>query len=87
MELSFPDSAESKGAAMTQQAIAVPITREFQRKRRLAVLSAWAGFMMDSYSIYITTTSLLPALAYFQGEHMSASSQSILASSSARGTT
>lgn len=64
---------------MTQQAVIAPITPEFQKQRRRAVLSAWAGFGLDSYSIYITTTSLLPALAYFQGEHMSASSQSIFA--------
>ena len=64
---------------MTQQAIAVPTTPEFLGQRRRAVASAWAGFAMDSYSIYITTTVLLPALAYFQGENMSASGKSIFA--------
>lgn len=62
---------------MTQQAVAVEVTPEFRKVRRRAILSAWAGFLMDGYSIYITTTVLLPALTFFQGQHMSASNQSI----------
>lgn len=58
---------------MTQQAVAAKTTREFLGQRERAIASAWAGFAMDSYSIYITTTALLPALAYFQGPHPTAS--------------
>jgi MFS family permease len=41
---------------------------DFRTKRKRAILSAWAGFAMDSYSIYIATSTLLPALIYFQGD-------------------
>src|SRR3954468_12929098 len=41
---------------------------EFRRKRKRAILSAWAGFAMDAYSIYIAVSTLLPALIYFQGD-------------------
>ena len=47
-------------------------------RRRRAVLSAWAGFAVDSYSIYIASSVLLPALVYFQGD-MSAETKSIFA--------
>jgi MFS family permease len=47
-------------------------------RRRRAVLSAWAGFAVDSYSIYIASSVLLPALIYFQGD-MSAEAKSIFA--------
>lgn len=46
--------------------------------RNRAILSAWAGFAVDSYSIYIASSVLLPALAYFQGD-MSADTKSIFA--------
>jgi MFS family permease len=41
---------------------------DFRTKRRRAILSAWAGFAMDSYSIFIVVSTLLPALVYFQGD-------------------
>lgn len=50
----------------------------FRGRRRRAVLSAWAGFAVDSYSIYIASSVLLPALVYFQGD-MSAENKSIFA--------
>jgi MFS family permease len=37
-------------------------------KLRRAVVSAWAGFAVDSYSIFIASSVLLPALVYFQGD-------------------
>ncbi|GAA3552232.1 MFS transporter [Amycolatopsis ultiminotia] len=37
-------------------------------RRRRAITSAWAGFAIDSYSIYVASTSLLPAMAYFQAD-------------------
>jgi MFS family permease len=46
--------------------------------RKRAVLSAWAGFAVDSYSIYIASSVLLPALVYFQGD-MSVEAKSIFA--------
>lgn len=51
---------------------------DLRRRRRRAVLSAWAGFAIDSYSIYIASSVLLPALVYFQGD-MSAEAKSIFA--------
>jgi MFS family permease len=51
---------------------------EFRLKRRRAILSAWAGFAIDSYSIFIVVGTLLPALVYFQGD-MSAQERSIFA--------
>lgn len=50
----------------------------FRKQRRRAILSAWAGFAVDSYSIYIVSTVLLPALVYFQGD-MSPETKSIFA--------
>jgi MFS family permease len=50
----------------------------FRGRRKRAVLSAWAGFAVDSYSIYIASSVLLPALVYFQGD-MSAETKSIFA--------
>jgi MFS family permease len=50
----------------------------FRTQRKRAILSAWAGFAVDSYSIYIVSTVLLPALVYFQGD-MSAEAKSIFA--------
>src|ERR1700742_4792669 len=44
------------------------VDANFRTKRRRAILSAWAGFAMDSYSIYIAVSTLLPALIYFQGD-------------------
>ncbi|HZU77186.1 MAG TPA: MFS transporter, partial [Dehalococcoidia bacterium] len=35
-------------------------------RRRRAITSAWAGFALDSYSIYLPNTALLPAMGYFQ---------------------
>ncbi|SHK51566.1 Predicted arabinose efflux permease, MFS family [Pseudonocardia thermophila] len=51
---------------------------EFRARRRRAILSAWAGFAVDSYSIYIAGSVLLPALVYFQGD-MSAEGKAIFA--------
>lgn len=51
----------------------------YLRSRRRAILSAWAGFCIDSYSIYIATSVLLPVLAYFQGTSMSAETKGIFA--------
>jgi MFS family permease len=51
---------------------------EFRLKRKRAILSAWAGFAIDSYSIFIVVGTLLPALVYFQGD-MSAQERSIFA--------
>lgn len=50
----------------------------FRGRRRRAILSAWAGFAVDSYSIYIASSVLLPALIYFQGD-MSVEGKSIFA--------
>ncbi|OZM80685.1 MFS transporter [Pseudonocardia sp. MH-G8] len=50
----------------------------FRIQRRRAILSAWAGFAVDSYSIYIASTVLLPALIYFQGD-MSPETKSVFA--------
>jgi hypothetical protein len=41
-------------------------TPEFLARRRRAITSAWAGFALDSYSIYLPNTALLPAMGYFQ---------------------
>ncbi|QYN39261.1 MFS transporter [Pseudonocardia sp. DSM 110487] len=51
---------------------------EFRARRKRAILSAWAGFAVDSYSIFIASTVLLPALIYFQGD-MSVETKSIFA--------
>src|SRR3954465_4681305 len=59
-----------RSAPMNQNA-GVPtaeVDPEFRRKRKRAILSAWAGFAMDAYSIYIAVSTLLPALIYFQGD-------------------
>jgi len=50
----------------------------FRGRRKRAIMSAWAGFAVDSYSIYIASTVLLPALVYFQGD-MSPEGKSIFA--------
>jgi MFS family permease len=50
----------------------------FRTRRKRAILSAWAGFAIDSYSIFIASTVLLPALVYFQGD-MSVEAKSIFA--------
>jgi MFS family permease len=50
----------------------------FRARRKRAILSAWAGFAVDSYSIFIASTVLLPALVYFQGD-MSVETKSIFA--------
>lgn len=50
----------------------------FRLRRRRAITSAWAGFAIDSYSIYVTSTSLLPAMIYFQ-VHATAAQASLLA--------
>ena len=55
-----------------------PADPAFRRRRRRAITSAWAGFAIDSYSIYVTSTSLLPAMIYFQA-HASAAQASLLA--------
>ncbi|WP_166459349.1 MFS transporter [Amycolatopsis pithecellobii] len=49
---------------------------ELRLRRRRAVTSAWAGFAIDSYSIYVASTSLLPAMIYFQA-HLSPSQLSV----------
>ncbi|GAA4551333.1 MFS transporter [Pseudonocardia xishanensis] len=51
---------------------------DFRVRRRRAILSAWAGFAVDSYSIYIVSSVLLPALVYFQGD-ISAEGKAIFA--------
>lgn len=51
---------------------------DFRQKRRRAILSAWAGFAMDSYSIFIVVSTLLPALVSIQGD-MSPAERSIFA--------
>jgi MFS family permease len=48
----------------------------FISRRRRAITSAWAGFAIDSYSIYVASTSLLPAMIYFQA-HLSKSQLSV----------
>jgi MFS family permease len=55
-----------------------PTDPEFRVKRRRAILSAWAGFAIDSYSIYIASSVLLPALIFFQGD-MSVEGKAIFA--------
>jgi MFS family permease len=58
--------------------LSVETDPELRGKRRRAVLSAWAGFAVDSYSIFIASSVLLPALVYFQGD-MSPETKSIFA--------
>jgi MFS family permease len=41
---------------------------QLRARRRRAITSAWAGFAIDSYSIYVASTSLLPAMIYFQAD-------------------
>jgi MFS family permease len=55
-----------------------PTDPEYRVKRRRAILSAWAGFAIDSYSIYIASSVLLPALIFFQGD-MSTEGKAIFA--------
>lgn len=55
------------------------LTSAYLKSRRRAIISAWAGFCIDSYSIYIATSVLLPVLAYFQGTHMSTEGKGIFA--------
>src|SRR3954454_1994934 len=55
-----------------------PTDPEFRVQRRRAILSAWAGFAIDSYSIYIASSVLLPALIFFQGD-MSVEGKAIFA--------
>lgn len=55
------------------------IPSAYLKSRRRAIFSAWAGFGIDSYSIYIATSVLLPVLAYFQGTSMSAETKGIFA--------
>ncbi|HVV23861.1 MAG TPA: MFS transporter [Pseudonocardiaceae bacterium] len=45
-----------------------PADPTFRQRRRRAITSAWAGFAIDSYSIYVTSTSLLPAMIYFEAD-------------------
>src|SRR5687768_13936391 len=66
---------------MSESSTAPPeatIDPEFRVKRRRAILSAWAGFAVDSYSIYIASSVLLPALIFFQGD-MSTEGKAIFA--------
>ena len=58
--------------------LSVETDPELRGKRRRAVLSAWAGFAVDSYSIFIASSVLLPALVYFQGD-MSPETKSVFA--------
>jgi MFS family permease len=44
----------------------IPPDHDLRARRRRAISSAWAGFAIDSYSIYVASTSLLPAMIYFQ---------------------
>src|SRR6476469_2077413 len=41
---------------------------DLRARRRRALSSAWAGFAIDSFSIYVASTSLLPAMIYFQAD-------------------
>jgi MFS family permease len=41
---------------------------DLRARRRRAISSAWAGFAIDSFSIYVASTSLLPAMIYFQAD-------------------
>jgi MFS family permease len=43
-----------------------PADSDLRARRRRAITSAWAGFAVDSYSIYVASTALLPAMIYFQ---------------------
>src|SRR4051794_6733989 len=65
---------------MSETSSAPPDTTSpaFRGRRRRAILSAWAGFAIDSYSIYIASSVLLPALIYFQGD-MAPSEKAIFA--------
>jgi MFS family permease len=45
-----------------------PTDPTFRQRRRRAITSAWAGFAIDSYSIYVTSTTLLPAMVYFEAD-------------------
>ncbi|MFD2420836.1 MFS transporter [Amycolatopsis pigmentata] len=42
--------------------------RTYKQRRRRAIASAWAGFAIDSFSIYVVSTALLPAMGYFQAK-------------------
>jgi MFS family permease len=59
-------------------AVTPALDPDFRKKRKRAILSAWAGFAMDSYSIFIVVSTLLPALVYFQGD-MSPAERSVFA--------
>jgi MFS family permease len=39
---------------------------EYRKRRKKAILSAYLGFMMDSYAIVVPSIALVPAITYFQ---------------------
>ncbi|MFD2419743.1 MFS transporter [Amycolatopsis pigmentata] len=59
------ESAEPGSVASTESGSGAP-TRTYEQRRRRAIASAWAGFGVDSFSIYVVSTALLPAMGYFQ---------------------
>ncbi|WP_284739902.1 MFS transporter [Amycolatopsis sp. RTGN1] len=63
-------------SSSTGEVAATSLDPAFIARRRRAITSAWAGFAIDSYSIYVASTSLLPAMVYFQA-HLSASQLSV----------
>lgn len=63
-------------SSSTGEVAATSLDPDFIARRRRAITSAWAGFAIDSYSIYVASTSLLPAMVYFQA-HLSASQLSV----------
>ncbi|GLY43350.1 MFS transporter [Amycolatopsis sp. NBRC 101858] len=63
-------------SSSTGEVAATSLDPAFTARRRRAITSAWAGFAIDSYSIYVASTSLLPAMVYFQA-HLSAGQLSV----------
>jgi MFS family permease len=61
-------SSNTEEVHATTEVPATAPDNDLRTRRRRAVSSAWAGFAIDSYSIYVASTSLLPAMIYFQSD-------------------
>jgi MFS family permease len=59
------ESADPGSVASTESPSGAP-NRTYEQRRRRAIASAWAGFGVDSFSIYVVSTALLPAMGFFQ---------------------
>lgn len=61
-------SSNTEEALPATTDVPTPDHDDLRARRRRAISSAWAGFAIDSYSIYVASTSLLPAMIYFQAD-------------------